>query len=153
MNRTPFHPEYKAGDVVFGKFPLANGKVIRHYGVILQVIGEALLLGYITSIKEDTSFSNPATHFTKEDLSLSGMDKACRWDATTAAVVSWRDVQRRGRISDSTLEAILSSFKRAQKANTLSLAMLDYNKVQKAQNSQPCHRLNARQKPQIATYG
>lgn len=120
---------FKAGDVVFGKFPTIdkNGQVVvlRHHSVVLMANEEGALLVYTTSMKDDLVRFNPATRFTNEDMRLAGWTKACLWDASTVAVVPNSDLVRRGRISSDTLKKIQQGYLRAQQTRSLSMVMLN----------------------------
>lgn len=115
----------KPGDVVFGKFACENGRVLRHFAVVLQVSGDALMLVYTTSLKDEVKESHPITHFTLEDLEGYQQKTPARWDARVISIVPRRTVYPVGRITERTFGIIEAAFMRAQKAKTLSVAMLN----------------------------
>lgn len=115
---------FKAGDVVLGKFACRDGRILRHYSVVLKVSDGGLLLAYTTSMKEDLNRANPANRFSKEDMTLANFDKPSLWDASTVSIVPSSEVRLHGRISKRTFQAIETAFIRAQQSRVLRVAML-----------------------------
>lgn len=113
--------QFKAGDVVFGKFPKQDGMVLDHYSVVLMANNEGVVLVYTTSLKELT---NCPQKFSSEDMKLANWTKACRYDAGTVCVVPNNAVRATGRISKATLAAIQKAYQRAVATRNVSCAML-----------------------------
>ncbi len=112
------------GDVVFGKFATPDGKVLRHYSVVLQSNREGAVLVYTTSMKENQARANPAQRFTAEDMARAGFEKACLWDASRVSVVPATELKKTGSVTRSTLGRIVDAYTRALRGKSLQMAML-----------------------------
>lgn len=112
---------FKAGDVVLGSFATIDGKILKHYSLVLMGNSEGALLVYTTSLKEK---SNAAQVFTPEDMRLANWTKPCRWDASVASLVPNQMIRKVGTISKATMTKVMKSYHSAAQQRVLSVAVL-----------------------------
>lgn len=112
---------FKPGDVVLGAFATQDGKVLKHYSVVLTGNKDGALLVYTTSLKAP---SGAPQVFTSVDMRLANWTKPCRWDASCVSLVPNTELQKTGTVSKETLTRILASYGKACAQRTLSVARL-----------------------------
>ena len=111
------------GDVVLGTFVTADGKVLKHYSVVLDRNESGALLVYTTSMKENLARANPRNRFSAEDMKAANFLNPCLWDASTACVVPHHLLRKTGTVTRDTLGRIADAFSRARRDKSLRMSM------------------------------
>lgn len=113
----------KAGDVVFGCFPVKSGTLADHHSVVAQVMGDSALIVYTTSVKEGDPVNRRALsrEFTPGERELANWPNRCRYDASSVAVVPVKLLKVRGRVPTATLQEISQAVQTAVRDKRLDV--------------------------------